>query len=910
MIADVFPAILEKHPSTQLICIGPVIDLYGKFAALKLSKLVAMYPGRVFSKPEFTQLPPCIFSGAEFALIPSRDEPFGLVAVEFGRKGALGVGAKVGGLGQMPGFWYTVESTSTKHLLRQFKGAITEALESKQDTRRKMRAWSAKQRFPVAQWLQQLEDLQSKSIRKHERHRDRRIKRLSSAYPFSKRSTRQADSVDSLEPTPPLPSLLSVDGQSLTPTGDSSRARPFLSPRDIPPVPLSPFQHERHTSATSQRTSISIDPSDQDELPPSRPPNSPVGLELGLSLASAPGTPPPGSETQRGRGLYRQSIVSTLSVNEVVGDRDDFNLQKVDPFFNDTTGDYYRAFDRLLTEKLTYKNSDTELCIEEFLMSGEKEWFARFRDAKLGRSRSASRSPLIGHSRASSPRPSSAPGSAPSSRPVTLRKKRVASNILSIADRNARREGEAAADESDAHHTQASVVDDEFLLGNKYTPPTGLKKMLQIRLGDWPVYSLLLALGQIISANSYQIVLITGEIGQRATKLYIIAGTYLVTSVGWWLMMRRFQARYALSVPWLFYSLAFFLLGVSPFVPTFTGRGQIQTAASALYAAAASSGAMFFSLNFGDEGNVPTSTFFFRACIIEGVKQVYIIALWFWGGVIASTTAEGFDAPSILSKTTKAVAVCIPIAAVLATVGVVLFMGLPQFYRQTPDTIPSFYKSLLRRRVVPWFLFAVVIQNYFLSTLYGRNWAFLFSSQHVPQWAILLLALGFLVLLWAVVLYAFAQISKSHPWLIPIFAVGLLAPRWAQMLWGTSNIGLYLPWAGGPTAQALASRSLWLWLGLLDAVQGLGIGMMLLLTLTRIHVAAAVIGSQVLGSAVTILARATAPHRVGPADVFPDFSTGIWTGISKPWFWVGLLLQLLACVGFFKFFRKEQTAKP
>jgi alpha-1,3-glucan synthase len=62
-----------------------------------------MYPGRVFSRPEFTALPPYIFryvfawisliiSGAEFALIPSRDEPFGLVAVEFGRKGALGIG--------------------------------------------------------------------------------------------------------------------------------------------------------------------------------------------------------------------------------------------------------------------------------------------------------------------------------------------------------------------------------------------------------------------------------------------------------------------------------------------------------------------------------------------------------------------------------------------------------------------------------------------------------------------------------------------------------------------------------------------------------------------------------------------------------------------------------------------------
>ena len=103
LIADVFFSILEENPKVQLICIGPVIDLYGKFAALKLAKMMEKYPGRVFSKPEFTALPPYIFSGAEFALIPSRDEPFGLVAVEFGRKGALGVGSRVGGLGQMPG---------------------------------------------------------------------------------------------------------------------------------------------------------------------------------------------------------------------------------------------------------------------------------------------------------------------------------------------------------------------------------------------------------------------------------------------------------------------------------------------------------------------------------------------------------------------------------------------------------------------------------------------------------------------------------------------------------------------------------------------------------------------------------------------------------------------------------------
>ena len=83
---------MERHKEVQLICVGPVIDLYGKFAALKLERMMEIYKGRVFSQPEFTALPPYIFSGADLALMPSRDEPFGLVAVEFGRKGVLCVG--------------------------------------------------------------------------------------------------------------------------------------------------------------------------------------------------------------------------------------------------------------------------------------------------------------------------------------------------------------------------------------------------------------------------------------------------------------------------------------------------------------------------------------------------------------------------------------------------------------------------------------------------------------------------------------------------------------------------------------------------------------------------------------------------------------------------------------------------
>lgn len=67
LIADLAPTLLEEF-NIQLLCVGPVIDLYGKFAAEKLGHLMKMYPGRVFSRPEFTALPPYIFRYVVFSL--------------------------------------------------------------------------------------------------------------------------------------------------------------------------------------------------------------------------------------------------------------------------------------------------------------------------------------------------------------------------------------------------------------------------------------------------------------------------------------------------------------------------------------------------------------------------------------------------------------------------------------------------------------------------------------------------------------------------------------------------------------------------------------------------------------------------------------------------------------------------
>ncbi|KAK0612409.1 putative cell wall alpha-1, 3-glucan synthase [Bombardia bombarda] len=931
LIADIFPSILEKYPTTQLIAVGPVIDLYGKFAALKLAKLMEKYPGRVYSKPEFTALPPYIFSGAEFALIPSRDEPFGLVAVEFGRKGALGVGARVGGLGQMPGFWYTIESTAPQHLMHQFREAIVGALECKKKSRQMMRAWSAKQRFPVAQWVEDLDTLQGDAIRIHNKEvkKKRRLTGGGSLLTVPSNidlhghgSRGYFDEVSDLET--PLPSTRQSRASSLSvpfitetdhdaeqsrrsvsnpfldrpgadspplgtpntpPTGDGTE-EPFL-----PPNPM--FAQHNARSSVSSLASIAVnepnragDRSSVDTfamrmMSADSSETNPQAFGLSNNPQARPGA----------SALYQQRNrnSSRLSVIDVVGDRNDFKLQKVDPFFTDSTGEYYKDFEQKLS-KLTAKNSETELCIEDYLKESEKTWFKEFREAKLGRSRSPSRTRSPG------------PG-------LVVKKSRP--RIPSMTSVNSITPSDEEDNDNDEQERQREGGrDDQFLLGDGYKPPKGLKKLLSVRLGDWPVYSLILALGQIISANSYQIVLLAGEAGQTPTQLYIVAGTYLVTSALWWLMFRRLQALYTLSLPWFFYGLAFMLLGVTPFLPE-SIRPSVQNTASALYASGASSGAIFFAMNFGDEGGVPIMTWIFRAAIIQGIQQVYLVVLWYWGSLITGQTPTGLlNGSFIANKVPVILVITVPIALVFWALGVISFIGLPDYYRQSPDKIPSFYMSLLRRHIVPWFFLTVVIQNYWLSTPYGRNWEFLFYSRVIPGWAVVLLALGFFIILWSLLLWMFAYFTKTHPWIVPMFAIGLGAPRWAQMLWGVSGIGLYLPWLGTAVLSSVITRCLWLWLGLLDTIQGVGLGMVLLLTLTRQHVAATLIGAQVLGAGFTILARLTAPHKNGPAEVFPDFSEGALPGLGKPFFWVCLILQLILPIGFFKFFRKEQVAKP
>ncbi|CAP82936.1 Pc15g00500 [Penicillium rubens Wisconsin 54-1255] len=947
LIADVLPSVLESREHVQLICIGPLIDLYGKFAALKLDRMMKLYPGRVCSKPQFTVLPQFIFSGADFALIPSRDEPFGLVAVEFGRKGALGIGARVGGLGQMPGWWYTVESTTTSHLLKQFKLAIDSALNSKPEVRAMMRARSAKQRFPVAQWIEDLEILQSTSIRVHQKERAKAQSQSTAAGAYNAiygMMTPQAASTRSGASTPPLqPSSRpgttgSLQRSSMIYSRDASpgydgRPRSGLSRQVSHGVrPVSGTMEPRGRSDLGKGSVIEGDDSAGRATPEAEDNSddemmatcygdddysiSPEGTDPGRaqtpqppgvaltkealsaqrasqgsllarcsntpSSSSAPSTvgtddtliPPSRPWAEPGNRLGN---ASALSVDSVVGEKKDFKLQKVDPFFTDSNGEYYRVFEKRL-EELNGANSDNQLCIEQYLEKSEKKWFNKFRDARLGLNQGSPAGSVHRGKAGTSPN------------------------------------GSVTNDDATSHESgereRKDAQPDEFLLGDDYVPPTGLKKWMQMRIGEWPVYSLFLGLGQIIAANSYQITLLTGEVGQTATKLYGIATVYLITSILWWFFFRYCKSVLVLSVPWFLYGTAFLVIGMAHFEPNSHSRGWIQNVGSSLYAAASSSGSIFFALNFGDESGAPVKQWVFRACLIQGTQQAYVIALWYWGSTLTKATNAGvMDVQGSITNTWRMTAICTPITLFLWAIGLIVYFGLPNYYRQTPGKMPSFYKSVFRRKIVLWNWVVVILQNFFLSAPYGRNWNFLWISQHASPWQILLLCVAFFGFAWIVVLFLLARLSKSHSWILPVLACGLGAPRWAQIWWGTSGSGLFLPWAGSYTSGALVSRSLWLWLGILDALQGLGFGMILLQTLTRMHICFTLLVSQVLGSIATICARAFAPNNIGPGPISPDITAGAGA-LGNAWFWVALLLQLSICGGFLLFFRREQLSKP
>ncbi|EPX71067.1 alpha-1,3-glucan synthase Mok13 [Schizosaccharomyces octosporus yFS286] len=902
LIADIAPILLEDY-NVQLITIGPIIDLYGKFAAEKLDFLMKKYPGRVYSRPEFTHLPPCIFSGADFVLIPSRDEPFGLVAVEFGRKGALGIGARVGGLGQMPGWWYSVESNTTSHTIQQFEEACRKALSSSELQRARLRVQSARQRFPVLEWTSKLDHLMKNSVRMSRKYRkdSEKTVKFGSRFVFPLQKNLSSLRVSNNESV--LDQVNDEDCLSSSLNNQSELNRMYS---------LGSRRGPGHQANSNNEFLIGLSKTNNSEVGENSE-TSEHSYEPSVRVISEYSTPPElrdtcehdvsnsnnsfcqccegnedllcnvSSEDVHQSGILpnecfkkqNESQLSLASVLTLSGNKE-FALTKTDDDFTDHNGKALEYFIQCLKD-LTPKNSKDDLCIEAFITKMKKEWFDGIRNLRFGIERP--------------------------------------NMLLDYEDKQLLMNDSfnKVSTMLDNIYDQKLIDEEGSSIDSSKRQTSRIKYFMQRRFGEWPVYSIILSFGQILAASSYQLILLSGSSAQYAEQLYIVGSIFAVSSVGWWYIYRKLPNIVCLTLPFVLYFLAFTLIGVSSFIQTSTtSRIWISYLAGWIYGVASASGSLYFSLNFGDEGGASVIAWIIRACIVQGLQQIWASCLWYWGSKIDRLLQDHRLFPHEFYPLGAVAAVAWPLAMLMLICAVLLIFGLPEYYWQSPGNIPAFYSALLRRKLVLWFIVATIVQNYWLSTLYGRSWKYLWGSSILSPWKILTFSFFFFAMLWLSTMILLGWKSRTHTWLLPVFGIGLGSPRWLQMMWGTSNMGVYLPWCG--SASPIVGRILWLWLGVLDCIQGVGIGMILLQTLTRRHLATTLMVGQTVGTITSMIARATAPNRLGPSSVFLDFTSwqfedGMRIFKSAP-FWICLLSQVIVSAGYLLFFRRENLSRP
>lgn len=106
----------------------------------------------------------------------------------------------------------------------------------------------------------------------------------------------------------------------------------------------------------------------------------------------------------------------------------------------------------------------------------------------------------------------------------------------------------------------------------------------------------------MLSATSFQITLLTGQNSESNLQLYVLGGVFLAASAVWYLLFRTRPAVYVLAAPWIFFGLAFFLIGLPSVTSSLHGtHDALSNAATWCYAVASAAAFVFFGLNFGEE---------------------------------------------------------------------------------------------------------------------------------------------------------------------------------------------------------------------------------------------------------------------------------------------------------------------
>lgn len=67
---------------------------------------------------------------------------------------------------------------------------------------------------------------------------------------------------------------------------------------------------------------------------------------------------------------------------------------------------------------------------------------------------------------------------------------------------------------------------------------SGLQIFMQREIGGWPLYTIIMAIGQMFCTTSFQITLLSGQNWQEDWQLYALGGIFLVSSAVWYALFR------------------------------------------------------------------------------------------------------------------------------------------------------------------------------------------------------------------------------------------------------------------------------------------------------------------------------------------------------------------------------------
>jgi len=138
-----------------------VEDAFGIYARASFDRLKRQerFQGRLVVHPGFMDLNevPDLKLASDFCLMPSRDEPFGYVDIEFGWYGAVTVGTFTGGLSKLPGVYAVVENVeSAASVTESLKAAVKRSMELQKVEVMAMAIEAMEYSFPVSQWQDKL----------------------------------------------------------------------------------------------------------------------------------------------------------------------------------------------------------------------------------------------------------------------------------------------------------------------------------------------------------------------------------------------------------------------------------------------------------------------------------------------------------------------------------------------------------------------------------------------------------------------------------------------------------------------------------------------------------------------------------------------------------------------------------